>query len=146
MRTMGIAFLAITMLLCGTMKAQNAARAERTASTDGDLETITIQDDESGDHLVIDQKTGEFKFSRCSDGLVLSGTGTLKLGGCNMEFQARQDDVKVLASVDECTQEAKATVQIAHPPSITPNPQPSKMLLRDSDMRNSQPTCNRIGR
>ena len=104
---------------------------------------ITIEDDATGNFLVIQLDSGAYKFHRCKDGFGLSGTGVVKVDGCAISFEDNQDDHRVVASINECTQEAKALVeQFAPVPGFTyADAQPSSELLSDRDLRDNTLKC-----
>jgi hypothetical protein len=135
-----VLFFAITALL---MVASVGAQNRLTAGTNdlpSQTELITIQDDSTGSYLIFSIRNGEYKFIRCKDQFALSGIGRIKVDGCSVTLEDIRTDRRVLASVDECTQTAKASVALASPtPSFTT--QPTKDLLLDSDMRDSTTDC-----
>jgi hypothetical protein len=102
---------------------------------------ITIEDDSTGSYLMFDPNTGEYRFNRCSDGAFLSGFGKVKVNGCAITLEVSARDRRVLATVDECTQVAKAAVEIFAPVLGPANTKPLKEFLSDKDMRNNTLSC-----
>jgi len=102
---------------------------------------ITIEDDSTGSYLVFDPNTGEYKFYHCSDGVVLNGIGKIRVNGCAISLEVSGRDRRVLATVDECTQVAKAAVEIFAPVLGPANTKPLKEFLSDKDMRDNSLTC-----
>ncbi len=102
---------------------------------------ITIEDDSTGNFLILDPNTGAYKFQRCSDGAELSGFGKVKINGCAISFEDTARDHRVLLSIDECLQQAKAAVEIFAPVLGPANTKPLKEFLSDGDMRDNGLNC-----
>jgi hypothetical protein len=113
-------------------------------------QSLSIQDDASGNFLVFDTGSGAYTFTRCSDGFTLSGLGLVKVDGCSISLEDVQVGHRVMASIDECTQSAKAVVQkFAAFSGASDNPggvagfesKPFKALLSDVNMGNNLLDC-----
>lgn len=102
---------------------------------------ITIEDDSTGSYLIFDPNTGEYRFNRCSDGAFLEGFGKIKVSGCTLSLEVSGRDRRVLASVDECTQEAKAAVEVFTPVLGPATTKPLKEFLSDKNMRDNNLSC-----
>jgi hypothetical protein len=89
---------------------------------------------------MIDPMSGEYKFRRCRDGFTLNGFGVVKVDGCTLSFEDIQSGRRVLASVDECTQQAKAVIQ-TFTLSTKSNIDAVKETLGDADMRDNTMSC-----
>jgi hypothetical protein len=76
-----------------------------------------IQDDSSGSMLRFNSTTGEYLFSRCSDGFTLSGTGAVTSRGCTFTLTHSPTDRRVQASLDTCQKKGNASLQF--PPGTT---------------------------
>ncbi|HKQ80061.1 MAG TPA: hypothetical protein VJ810_40590 [Blastocatellia bacterium] len=73
---------------------------------------VCLQDDFGGDTLQFNTFTGNYKYTRCSDGLMLSGKGKISRIGCEVRLE---DDSRVSASIGECTvsiPQGNATIRI----------------------------------
>lgn len=101
---------------------------------------IIIEDEATGDFLVIDPNSGVYKFYRCTDGFSMSGTGLVSFFGCAMSFQDLQTDHRVLASIDLCTQQAKAIVEqlVTFTRADT---EPVKVTLNDKNIGDNTASC-----
>lgn len=107
---------------------------------------LSIEDDPTGSFLVFDKGTGGYTFTRCSDGFTISGVGGVKVDGCAITLEARQPDHRVGASIDECTQQAKAFFEKFTPVRVSPDPPPPavapfKALLSDLNMSDNRMDC-----
>jgi hypothetical protein len=103
---------------------------------------LIIEDDATGSFLVISPMSGAYKFIRCRDGLALSGTGVVSINGCAISFEDLTPGRRVLASIDECTQQAKASVStFALIGVATTSDALLKETLGDADMRDNTMTC-----
>src|SRR6185503_6867519 len=74
-------------------------------------QTISVQDDLTGNFLVFSTGTGKYFFTRCSDGFTLGGVGFVKVDGCMIQLEDLQAGHRVVASVNECAQQGKAIVE-----------------------------------
>jgi hypothetical protein len=97
-------------------------------------QSLSIEDDVTGSFLVFDKGTGAYTFTRCSDGLTISGVGVVKVDGCMISLENTQPGHSVAASVNECGQEAKAIVEQF-------SPVPFKVFFSDQNMSNNLLTC-----
>ncbi len=70
-----------------------------------------LQDDSSGSILLISTATGGFQFSNC-DGVLFSGTGTVRVKGCVISLDASLSTGRVTARVDTCAGKGTAGIQI----------------------------------
>jgi hypothetical protein len=108
---------------------------------------IVVEDDATGNFLVIDPNSGAYEFHRCSDGLLLGGSGVVSVKGCGISFEDLTPGRRVLASIDECTQQAKASVQTfaatvkATDVWTTTDTPAVKETLGDLDMRDNTMSC-----
>ena len=74
-------------------------------------QTISVQDDLTGNFLVFSTGTGKYFFTRCSDGFTLGGVGFVKVDGCMIQLEDLQAGHRVVASVNDCAQQGKAIVE-----------------------------------
>lgn len=103
---------------------------------------IIIEDDATGSFLVINPMSGAYKFIRCSDGSALSGTGVVSINGCAISFEDLTPGRRVLASIDECAQQAKASVSTFALIGAGANSDVMfKETLGDADMRDNTMSC-----
>lgn len=73
---------------------------------------ICLQDDSSRDTLQINSATGAYKYTRCSDGRILTGTGALTTHGCAVTLQDFVGIRRVLARVDTCVHSGTASIKV----------------------------------
>ena len=140
MRTVGLVGLMVVLMAGVSVSAQKGVAPKPMPPIQFDHD-INIEDDVTGNFLVIDPMTGEYKFHRCKDGLTLTGFGVVKVNGCALSFEDIQSGRRVLASIDECTQQSKAVVQtFALSPRVTDS-EAIKETLSDGNMRDSKMTC-----
>ncbi len=71
-----------------------------------------LQDDSSGDQFRFNSTTGEYLFSRCSNGYSLSGTGSLIVKGSTYSLTHNSGDRRVLAKLDDALHKGTASVQV----------------------------------
>lgn len=70
-----------------------------------------LQDDSSGSILLISTATGGFQFSNCG-GVLLSGTGRVRVKGCVITLEANLPTSRTTARVDTCAGKGTAGIQI----------------------------------
>jgi hypothetical protein len=102
---------------------------------------INIEDEVTGSFLIIDPQSGEYKFHRCSDGFSLSGFGVVKIDGCAITFEDLTAGRRVLVSIDECNQLAKASVQTFAIKGQVSEVPLVKETLSDANMRDNTMSC-----
>ena len=71
-----------------------------------------LQDDSSGDQFRFNSTTGEYIFSRCSNGYSLSGTGSLTVHSSTYTLTHNAGDRRVTASLDDAVHRGNASVQV----------------------------------
>jgi hypothetical protein len=110
----------------------------------GEGAEVIIQGDSKEGFLVFNTKTGDYKFTRCSDGLAVSGTGQLKHDGCFLSLEDNRPNYKIFANVNFCTQQGKLALTISE--SFTADDgalvTPSSMAFGDGNLRDSVASCS----
>jgi hypothetical protein len=72
-----------------------------------------LQDDSNGIILNFNSMTGDYQFTRCSDGFTLNGRGQVIKRGCGIFLQDfSAPDRRVVAQIDNCQNKGTATVQV----------------------------------
>lgn len=108
------------------------------------FEQVILQDDKSGDHLVIVLSEGSYKFESCNENLAISGIGRISITGCKVSLEDISDDRRVLVEADLCEKTGKADIVFQ---SISPVPQPNsspvvEVVLVDSNIDDSAFVCD----
>lgn len=88
-----------------------------------------IQDDSSRNMLRFNSTTGEYLFSRCSDGFTLAGIGTVTRHGNTYTLTHNPSDRRVQAMLDTSTRRGNASLQF--PPGTT------LLTITDRDISNN---------
>ena len=148
MRTVGLMSLMVVLIMSVSVNAQKRVQPQPVPPPDVQFDhKIVVEDDATGNFLVIDPSSGAYEFHRCSDGLLLSGSGVVSVKGCGISFEDLTPGRRVLASIDECTQQAKASVQtfaqIAKATDVwTGTDAPAiQETMGDADMRDNTMSC-----
>ncbi|MEN3335284.1 MAG: hypothetical protein V7641_4649 [Blastocatellia bacterium] len=148
MRTVSLVSLMVVLMVSVSVSAQKRVQPKPVPPPDVQFDhKIVVEDDTTGNFLVIDPLSGKYEFHRCSDGLLLGGTGVVSVKGCAISFEDLTPGRRVLASIDECTQQAKASVQTFAPIDkatdvwATTDVLTVKEGLGDIDMRDNTMTC-----
>jgi hypothetical protein len=79
------------------------------------VQKLILQDDKSGDHLLIVIPTGEYKFESCSGNFSGGGVGTITITGCKVTLLDLSDTKRVVAEVDLCERVGKADIAVTGP-------------------------------
>jgi hypothetical protein len=83
----------------------------RAASSGGPGAFTCLQDETTGNTLLIDTTTGAFQFTRCGGG-VFTGTGTVRVRGCALTLEANLPTGRATARIDTCAGKGSAGIQI----------------------------------
>jgi hypothetical protein len=94
-----------------------------------------LQDDSNGNILQFNSLTGAYQFTQCSTGLILTGTGTVTVNGCNLQLNQNTTNRKVSATVDTCTNSGSAVITVRTPLRAT------FYSINDSNTTNNTCTC-----
>ncbi|MCI0489969.1 MAG: IPT/TIG domain-containing protein [Blastocatellia bacterium] len=73
---------------------------------------MVIQDDGSGDMIRFNSTTGEYKYSRCGNGYVLTGTGTITKQGSTTTLKHWPSDRRVNGTANASTRRGSGSVQV----------------------------------
>lgn len=72
-----------------------------------------LQDDSNGLIFSFNSTSGDYQFTRCSDGVILHGRGQVIRRGCEIFLQDFSSlDHRVRAQIDNCQNKGSATVQV----------------------------------
>jgi hypothetical protein len=142
MRTVGLMSLMVVLMVGVSVNAQKQNGLKPKPPIIQFDHDLIVEDDLSGSFLIIDPMSGDYKFYRCSDGFTLSGTGAVRILGCGISFEDLTPGRRVLASIDECTQQAKAVVETFAIVGNTADVATIKESLGDTNMRNNTMGCS----
>jgi hypothetical protein len=91
---------------------------------------VALQDDEFGDTLLFNSVTGDYKYTRCSDGVMRAGRGAISRTGCLLVLR---DDPRVTATVDRMLSRGSATIRLT--------PLGPVSLINDGNILNNTGAC-----
>ncbi|MGH9800312.1 MAG: HYR domain-containing protein, partial [Blastocatellia bacterium] len=129
----GSAFpLGLTTVTC---TATDSGGATASCSFTVTVWDASIRDENSGDYLLFNTFTGEYKYVRCGvDGFTMIGQGEIKRTGCTVTLH---DDTRVNASYDRCVIAPRntggATIKRLQPDTT--------FVLKDRNILNNSPSC-----
>jgi len=92
---------------------------------------ICMQDESNGNLLQFNSTTGEYRFTDCRKGLILTGIGPVRIRFCKVELSASKPDHSITALANICTKQGTASVKLL----------PSGRMLTISDRDTSNNTC-----
>ena len=110
--------LVVGLLIAALHPSTTKANAEPKASALQQIPagTICIVDDSNGNQLQFDPTTGAYTFTSCKGSAPpLTGTGLVKIKGCQVTLTHIAADRRVTANVDFCAQKGKASAQTFTP-------------------------------
>jgi hypothetical protein len=102
---------------------------------------ITIQDDKNEGYMVFDLVTGAYQCYLCEYQYSFSGTGSVKLTGCQATFSVIEKGYTMTAYANICEQTAKCFIDIRLMPAPGSDIGPVQEILSDSNLRDSVATC-----
>jgi|GEM_PF-2009156 len=107
------------------------------------VQQVILQDDKSGDHLIFDISTGQYKFESCKANFSAGGIGIVTVTGCKVDLRDVSDSRTVLAEVDLCEKVGKAAVAFAGSNVLTGRNDPPgfESVISDSSTGDSAFDC-----
>ena len=103
------------------------------ARYDGGGSEICVQDDSNGNLLQFNSKTGDYKFSNCKKGFMLTGRGAVSIRFCKVELVDVQRDRNISLVANTCTHIGTASVR-----DFSRN---QTFTISDGDIRNNTCSC-----
>ena len=99
----------------------------------GGIFDICLQDESNGNLFQFNSTTGDYRFTDCRKGLILTGRGTVRIRFCKIEFSASKPDHSITALANTCTKAGSASVKLL--------PSGRILTISDRDMSNNTCTC-----
>jgi hypothetical protein len=104
---------------------------------------LIVQSDSGHAFVAFNRNTGDYKFTRCSDGVAFSGTGQVRIDGCFIFLEDSRENYKVIITVNMCAQAAKVLVEVPQPTNTSTGVAIPAMSesFSDSSLSNSAASC-----
>jgi len=106
---------------------------------------LVLQDDDSGDYLLIDLSSGGYKFKSCKSDFVLGGIAQVGFSGCSVSLKEVSESRLVLIEADLCSGEGRAYIEV-----LIGGPYSSSytrvFTVTDTNTKNSAPECKAEGK
>jgi hypothetical protein len=103
---------------------------------------VVVQDDTFGSFLLIDVKTGQYKFQDCTSNFTMGGFLKVDFSGCKASVKDESEGRLVVADIDLCSGQARAYLVLeAFDGSIRPTPPAHEYTINDSNIRDSIADC-----
>lgn len=141
MRRSGLVLAMIVMLAGVSVQAQKKSAQVRLTPPTFQPQQVVIQDDNGGGFLVFDPASGAYKSTLCEFGFVFSGTGQVKVDGCNVNFSDIQTGYRIFATVNMCDHQAKCAFEVFEEPNLRFDIEPIFGSLVDTNVLNSMTEC-----
>ena len=100
---------------------------------------VVVQDDISGSFLLIDVKTGQYKFRDCTSDFTMGGFLKVDFSGCKASVNDESEGRLVVADVDMCSGQARAYLVLEAFDGATPPTR--EYTINDSNIRDSVAEC-----
>lgn len=100
---------------------------------------VVVQDDISGSFLLIDMKTGQYKFRDCTSDFTMGGFLKVDFSGCKASVNDESEGRLVVADVDMCSGQARAYLVLEAFEGTTPPTR--EYTINDSNIRDSVAEC-----
>jgi uncharacterized delta-60 repeat protein len=100
---------------------------------DGGSFDICLQDDINGNLLQFNSTTGDYKFSSCRKGFMLTGRGAVTIRSCKVELKDVQRDRNISVVANTCTHLGTASIR-----DLTRN---QTFTISDRDITNTTCSC-----
>ena len=106
---------------------------------------VVVQDDTFGSFLLIDVKTGQYKFQDCTSNFTMGGFLKVDFSGCKASVKDESEGRLVVADIDLCSGQARAYLVLeAFDGSIGPTPPAHEYTINDSNIRDSIADCKAV--
>lgn len=106
---------------------------------------LVLQDDDSGDYLLIDLSSGGYKFKSCRSDFVLGGIAQVGFSGCSVSLKEVSESRLVLIEADLCGGQGRAYIEV-----LIGGPYSSSytrvFTVTDTNTKNSAPECKAEGK
>ena len=103
---------------------------------------VVVQDDIFGSFLLIDVKTGQYKFQDCTSNFTMGGFLKVDFSGCKASVKDESEGRLVVADIDLCSGQARAYLVLeVFDGSIGPTPPAREYTINDSNIRDSIADC-----
>jgi hypothetical protein len=143
MRKLGLALAIITLLAGVSVQAQrNSVKPIQPPPVD--FPNIIIQDDNGGGYFVFDPLSGDYKCNLCEYGIELSGSGEVKIDGCNIYFTSFDNGYRIFGSANICEQQAKCAIEAFKSPKFGFNIDPIREYWSDTNMKDNTTECKEV--
>lgn len=117
-----------------TITATDAANQSVSCSFNVTVFDVCLQDDASGDFLLFNSFTGDYKFVRCGpNGFTVMGRGKITRTMCLLKLE----DARLMATLDRCL----IAPLFKGSAKFKPNPIAPTFFINDSDTRNNTCIC-----
>lgn len=141
MRKTSLLLAIIVMLVGVSVHAQKKSPQGRISPPIIQPKYLVVQDDAGGGFLLFDPTTGAYKSSLCEYGYTFSGSGQVRVDGCNVYFSDIQPGYRIFASLNMCDHQAKCAFEIFELPELGFEIEPVLEYWTDTDMLDSTSEC-----
>ena len=141
-RTIAVALMISSLLVVAASgQVKNASRFPRP------IGELVLQDDDSGDYLLIDLSTGGYKFKSCWSDFALGGIAEVGFSGCSVSLKEVSESRLVLIEADPCSGQGRAYIAVADgDPYHTDKSLTREFIITDTNIKDSSPECKVEGK
>jgi hypothetical protein len=108
---------------------------------------LVLQDDDSGDYLLIDLSSGGYKFKSCTSDFVLGGIAQVGFSGCSVSLKEVSESRLVLIEADLCSGQGRAYIEVAIGGLYSTDRSYTRVFtVTDTNTKTSAPECKAEGK
>ena len=132
--------IAAALMICSLLVMTAGGQINNQRKTPAE---VVLQDDTTGNYLLIDLTTGEYRFNSCQTQAAIGGHAKVSYSGCSIAGRDVSETRMVLAEVDLCSQQGRAIITIGGeaigPPAL-------EYTVNDKNIRDSVAECEGAGK
>jgi len=137
--------IAVALMFSSLLVVAASAQVKNANTFPRPIGELVLQDDDSGDYLLIDLSSGGYKFKSCRSDFVLGGIAEVGFSGCSVSLKEVCESRLVLIEADLCSGHGRAYIEVSiggpYSSSYT-----RVFTVTDTNTKNSAPECKAEGK
>ena len=137
--------IAVALMFSSLLVVAASAQVKNANTFPRPIGELVLQDDDSGDYLLIDLSSGGYKFKLCRSDFVLGGIAQVGFSGCSVSLKEVSESRLVLIEADLCSGQGRAYIEV-----LIGGPYSSSytrvFTVTDTNTKNSAPECKAEGK
>ena len=141
-RTIAVALMFTSMLVVAA-----SGQVKNVNTFPRPIAELVLQDDDSGDYLLIDLSSGGYKFKSCRSDFVLGGIAQVGFSGCSVSLKEASESRLVLIEADLCSGQGRPYIAVADGgPYNTDKSLTREFTVTDTNTKDNSPECKADGK